>query len=485
MYCRIHDHCTRQRLSVAQAARTLGLDAKTVARWLTRPRYEPRAVVPRASRLDAFKGAIVRLLDTHAYSAQQVYQRLREDGFTGSLTLVRDYVRQVRPVKRPVYLKLHFEPGEVAQVDWGEWGTIAVGQTRRRLSFFVMVLAHSRLMYVEFCVSQAMEHFLSCHERAFSSFGGVVERVMVDNLKSAVLRRLAGEAPVFNPRYVDFARHYGFQISPCNVAAGNEKGRVESGVGYVKKNFLNGLDLAEFSAVNPAARLWLDTIANVRVHGETRERPVDSFEKERGHLRALNRNPYDCARILNLRASSQFRFTVDTNHYSVPPDFAYRCLVVKVYPDRVCAYYGDRLIARHVRSYERHKDIEIPDHAKALVAQRGRARDQRLMVHFLALSPNAAAYYQGLEPRRANARLHVRKILALAEIYGAAEMERAIDDGLAFQAFSAEYVTNILEMRSRKLPETGPLQLTRHQDLLEIELPAPDLSAYEDQDEPT
>ena len=480
LYCRIHDHCGRQGLTVAQAARALGIHRKTVATWWARPRFEQRVAPPRGSVLDPFKGAIIRLLDTHPYSAQQIFQKVREDGFPGSLTLVRDYVRTIRPVKRPVYLKLHFEPGEAAQVDWGEYGTISVGSTRRRLSFFVMVLAHCRMMYVEFTVSQTMEHFLSCHERAFQAFGGVVERVMVDNLKSAVLKRLVGEAPVFNPRYVDFAKHLGFDITACNVRAGNEKGRVESGVGYVKKNFLNGLDIADFSAINPAAQLWLDTIANVRVHGETHRRPVDLFEEERGHLRRLNPNPYDCSRTLTLRASSQFRFTVDTNHYSVPPDFAHRRLTVKAYPDRLCAYFGGELIACHPRSYERNKDVEIPDHAKALVAQRQHAREQRLMMHFLALSPQAQAYHDGLVERRANARHHVRKILALAEIYPPAEMARAIEDGLAFQAFSAEYITNILEMRARKLPEAGPLMLTRHQDLLEIDLPPPDLTAYEE-----
>jgi hypothetical protein len=106
-----------------------------------------------------------------------------------------------------------------------------------------------------------MEHFLSCHEHAFAAFGGVPTKIMVDNLKSAVLQRLAGVAPVFNPRYVDFARHYGFAIAPCNVARGNEKGRVESGVGYVKKNFLRGLELTEFGAIQAAAQVWRDTIA--------------------------------------------------------------------------------------------------------------------------------------------------------------------------------------------------------------------------------
>ena len=280
-FCKIHDCHDRQGLTIAQTARALGLDPRTVAAWAARPRFEPRRSRPRGSVLDSFKPRITRLLDTHPYSAQQIFQRLREEGYRGGITILRDYVRRIRPTKRPVYLKLHFAPGECAQVDWGAYGTVAVGNTRRRLSFFVMVLAFSRQMFVEFTVSQTMEHFLACHEHAFAALGGVPSKIMVDNLKSAVLQRLAGAAPVFNPRYLDFARH------------------------------------------------------------------------------------------------------------------------------------------------------------------------------------------------------HVRKILALAEIYSADLVARAISDGLAFQAFSAEYITNILETRARALPEPGPLQLTRRHDLLDIDIAPPDLNAYE------
>jgi len=154
-------------------------------------------------------------------------------------------------------------------------------------------------------------------------------------------------------------------------------------------------------------------------------------------------------------------------------------LTVKAYPDRICIYFDNELIARHQRSYGRHEDIEDPDHAKALMLKRGRAREQRLLMRFLALTPDAQAYYDGLEQKRFNARQHVRKILALAEIYPAECVARAISDGLVFQAFSAEYIANILEARARALPEPGPLQLTRCHDLLDIDIAPPDLSAYE------
>jgi transposase len=480
LYSRIHDHLGRQQLSEVQTARALGLDVRTVARWAAIEQFRPRATVPRASKLDPYKGQIVRWLDAHPYTAQQVFQRVREAGFSGGVTVVKDYVQRIRPRRREAFLKLDFAPGECAQVDWGEFGTIAVGGTRRRLSFFVMVLCYSRLMYLQFTVSQTMEFFLGCHEDAFHAFGAVPGRLMVDNLRSAVLQRLAGVAPVFNPKYLDFARHWGFSISPCNVARGNEKGRVENGVGYVKKNFLAGLELPEFHALNPAATLWVDGIANVRKHRETQQRPIDRFAQEKDKLRPLNPVGFDLARVLNVRASPQFRVALDANHYSVPARYAGQALILKAHPDRVCLYYRDQLIARHRRCLDRHQDIEDPEHARQLLAQRAGAREQRLLLSFQALSPRAQVYYEGLQAKRANPRVHARKILALAELHGNEAVARALDDGIELDAYSAEYIAHILAARRRVTAEPAALQLTRRQDLLELDLPEPDLSIYEE-----
>jgi hypothetical protein len=133
---------------------------------------------------------------------------------------------------------------------------------------------------------------------------------------------------------------------------------VESGVGYVKKNFLHGIELTDFSTIQAAAQVWLDTIANVRIHGETQQRPVDLLAQERPHLGPLNPHPYDIAHTSTSIASSQFRITVDTNQYSVPSAYAHRRLTVKAWPDRVCIYFDNQLIARHQRRYGRHEDIE-------------------------------------------------------------------------------------------------------------------------------
>jgi transposase len=465
-------------LSVPQIATELSLDPRTVRKWCVAT-FRPRKITSRSSKLDAFKRDIVRMLQSYPYSATQIFQRICEQGFDGGYSIVKRYVRKVRPPKFPAFLKLSFAPGECAQVDWGSYGAVTVGSTRRRLSFFVMVLCYSRMMYVEFTVSQTMEHFLGCHQNAFDFFGSVPKKIMVDNLKSAVLRRIVGHAPVFNPKYLDFANHYGFTIAPCNVGKGNEKGRVENAVGYVKKNFLSGLAVPDFAALGPAARNWLETICNVRIHGQTRQKPIDLFEKEKPFLTPLPVNPFDVATVSQVRASSQFRITMDTNCYSVPAEYAGSTLTLKAYPDRLCIYLKDKLIARHVRSYDRYRDFEDPDHPKELLNERKKARDQKIFMRFLCLSPKAEQYYRKLAQRRMNPHHHVRKIVALSEIYHPDAVARAMEDAFAFEAFSSEYITNLLEQRSRSLPKPAALHLTRREDLLEIKVGQPDLSIYD------
>jgi transposase len=482
-YVRIKNYYEQQGLNYSQIAQCLALDHRTVAKWANEKHYQPRKSPQRASKLDPYKNDIVRMLEKHPFSAMQILIRISQDGYDGGYSILKEYVRKVRPKKIKAFLKLCFAPGECAQVDWGSYGSVAVGDTHRRLSFFVMVLCHSRMMYVAFTVSQTMEHFLACHQDAFQFFGAVPRKVMVDNLKSAVLQRIVGQAPVFNPRYLDFAHHYGFTIVPCAVGKGNEKGRVESGVGYVKKNLLSGLDIADFKIIKPIADHWLDTVANVRIHGETGKRPIDMFQQEKGALLPLPLQPYDVAVIKQVRASRQFRITVDANHYSVPAQLAGVNLTVKQYPNRICIYHEDNLVARHARCYDRKKDFEHPDHPKALLAQRQKARDQKIFMRFLALSEKAQDYYRQLVDRRMNPAHHIRQIVALSEIYTPEKVQRAIDDAFAFKAFSCEYIANLLEQRSGPNKELGALHLTRRSDLLDLTLPNPDMNIYNIEEE--
>ena len=253
---------------------------------------------------------------------------------------------------------------------------------------------------------------------------------------------------------------------------------MESGVGYVKKNFLAGLSIPQFSLLNPAVTHWLNTVANVRVHGETGKAPVDRFQRELQAMNPLPPYPYDIATIGQVRASRQFRVAVDGNRYSVPAEYAGALLTLKTYPDRICIYQREKMIARHVRGYDRKKDFELPDHPKALLAQRKKAKDQKIFRRFLSLSDRADDYYRQLDQHRMNPQHHIRQIVALSDIHGEQAVQRAIEDALSLKVFSCEYIVNLLEQRARKIPEPGPLHLTRRQDLLEITVEKPDMAIY-------
>jgi transposase len=483
-FCEIRLLHDQKNLKASQIAKQLQLDPKTVKKWIGRPTYQQRQSSRRSSILDPFKDSIMAMLERHPYSAQQILQRLREQGYDGGYSILKEFVRKVRPVRKPAFLMLEFAPGEAAQIDWGNYGSVQVGSTRRRLSFFVMVLCHSRLMYVEFTLRESMEQFLSCHRNALEYFGGCPGKIILDNLKVGVLRHPAGQKAQFNPRYLDFAAHHGFEPVACNVRAGNEKGRVENGVGYVKKNFLNGLEIASFEAINPAARHWLDTVANVRLHGETRRKPREHFEQEKPHLKPLPAMPYDCALIQPTSANSCCRVRFDSNRYSVPHLYASQKLSLKIYPDELCIYHHEKLIATHARSYDRYQKIDNPDHARELVAQRQKARQQTLLLAFLNLTAQAQVYCRKLQERRMNTPHHIQKIVALSELYGPDKVGQAIETAISFDAFGCEYVANILAQRERPALAPGALHLTRRQDLLDLELPAADLSSYEPKQQP-
>jgi hypothetical protein len=338
---------------------------------------------------------------------------------------------------------------------------------------------------VEFTLSQAMEHFLSCQRRAFEFFGGVPAKVMVDNCKTAILSHPAVGPVVVNPQYADFARHYGFRVVACNVRAGNEKGRVEKGVHYVKTSLLAGLAPDSLPSVQAAAVQWRDQVANRRQHGATGQRPLDLYEAaERAALQPLPLHPGDCARSKIVRADRQFRVSFEANRYSVPAHYAgVRALNLRIEPEWLCLYHGADLIARHARSYDRRQDIEDPDHAKALLQHKRKARDQVLFRRFLALGDIAQTYYEGLAARRFDAMGHLRRILALVDIHGPDPVRQVLADTAACGAYSSDYVANLLEQRRRHRPDDpAPLHLSRPSDLLDIELDAPNLDLYDPQD---
>lgn len=481
LWQRIHD-LSAEGLGVQPIARRTGAHRRTVRKALNMPHPPKREGRLRGGMLDSHRGWMLARLEQYPeLSAAALFRQLVERGYKGGYSLVRQGVAELRPRTKRAHLTLTFDPGECAQVDWGVWRSVPMPGGARRLSFFAMVLCHSRMLYAEIFPGEAMEYWLRAHRNAFEAFGGVPERVMVDNCKTAVLKaRRDGMPPELNPVYEDFARHYGFRISACNPGRPNEKGRVESAVGYVKSSFLAGREPCAPEALAPALADWLQNVANVRIHGSTGRRPAELFEEaERAALRPLPAGPHECCVASIAGADSCFRVTVDGNRYSVPSSAASQKVQVFRYADRVVIRsLGGEPLADHPRNFGHKQEIADPEHERALVLKMRHAHDRRRLTKFLALGPDARAYLEALRERRAAWRGHLDRINALAEIHGRDELARCLADAAECGAYSADYVHNILEARSRALPEPGPLHVTRRADLLELELPEPDLEIY-------
>ncbi len=474
-------------LSVRKIARRLRVHRRTVRSALKQSRPAPASRPKRGSILDPYRGWLLGKLEQYPeLTATRLFRMVRERGYAGGYSLVKTCVAELRPRLKPAHFTLAFAPGECAQVDGGAWKAADVPGGRRRISFFVMVLCHSRMMYAELTMGEATEHWLSAHRNAFVAFGGVPAKVQVDNCKTAVLTPATGEEPtVFNPAYLDFAAHYGFKPSACAVRCPNQKGRVEHAVGFIKSAFLAGREPAALAAMQPALADWLDTVANSRVHGTTKRRPADLFaEVEKPALTALPAGHHHCAVIRPAVVNNRFRVTVDTNRYSVPSRYASQRVTLRHCADRIVVHAsGGALIADHPRCHGRHRDVLNPEHERDLILKTRHAKDRRQLERFLSLGPAADDYLTGLQEKRPDWRNHVARINALCEAHGRDEVARLLMDALEHDAFSSEYVLNILQARGRALPEPGPLHVTRRRDLLELDIPEPDLSIYDTDEE--
>ncbi|MBU8902356.1 MAG: IS21 family transposase [Victivallales bacterium] len=480
-HLQIHQLTENEKLSAKQIAARLKISIKTVARHLKIERYSPPKAHRVSRKIDPYKEQIKHLLERYDYTAVQIFRMLKDEGYPGCESVLRDYVSQVRPRRQTPYLTLNFEPGSSAQVDFAECGLINVGETRRKLYAFVMTLCHSRMVFVKFIMRQNMEHFLQCHREAFEYFHGITCEVMVDNCKVAVKSSSSFGTPLINERYADCAAHYGFKVMPCGVRKPNEKGQVERSVSYLRKSFLNGLerDNLSLTALNHGVRQWMENVANVRHHRGLGKSPAEVFEIEKAALQPLPLFPYDCGVIVNSRANKQYRVVFESNKYSVPPEFAGKRVELGVYPETLAIRCEGKLVVEHARSYEHNRDYGLAEHDKVLIEHRRKAKQGIIMKQFMELGPVADTYYQGIQTRRLNPATHIKKIMALLSVYGSDDVIRALEDGAEAGAFGSDYIANILEVRHRVSPQPGPLHLSRKSDCLDLDIQAPDMDAYD------
>ena len=371
----------RQGVSVSAIARQLGIDRKTVRSYIKKglepPAYKKRPATPGV--VDSFVPYLRdRLAAFPGLTGVRLWRELKERGFAGGYSVVRDCVRELRPPKTTGF-EVRFEtpPGEQAQVDFAQFVVEFADEpgVRRIVWLFSMVLGFSRLIWARFVLHQDLQTVLRCHMAAFASIGGVPREILYDRMKTAVI----GEDPeglvVYNRALVDLARHYGFQPRACRPYRPKTKGKVERPFRYIREDFFLGGSFRDLEDLNRQLRHWLDTVANPRVHATTRRVVNEAFAEETGTLQALPVAPYHAVLRLERRVSHEGMVCVGGNLYSVPDTTRRRVLDVHVLADSIRIFEDGALIASHAPlegSGEKRLD---PTHRKIVAPPRRRPGD--------------------------------------------------------------------------------------------------------------
>lgn len=423
---------------IETVARRFGVHHSVVRRALRDDAGEPPAPT---SALDAFKPYIVeRLVDLPQLTSVRLVEELRTRGCTLGVAQLRRYVAQIRPPRpRKAYLRIETDPGEQAQVDWGSFGHMRVGTGQRPLSVFSMVMSWSRALFIDFALDQQMATFLRMHRRALEFFGGIPRKIVYDNLKSVVLHHV-GSTVQFNPRFLAFAGHYLFEATAAPVRYPEFKGRVEASIKYIRHSFFYGRSFASLDDLRAQAAAWRDGTANERLHATTRERPSQRLLVERPRLRALPERPFDTDLVIPMIVSKEARVRLDTNTYSVPPEFVGKTVHLRA-DDRTVRVVCDAVeIARHPRSWDRRHHTEDPVHVAKLLDRRKAARGPKRRERLAELCPAARVYLQEVARRRIHLSHEVDKVLRLVDLYGDAEVAAALAQAVAHKTFGARYV---------------------------------------------
>lgn len=448
-----------ERWSIRKIERHLNMGWRTIRKHLDAP-GQSAAARARASKLDPFKSHVTEWLEKDPkVSAAVILQRLHPLGYVGGHTIVQDYVLKVRPKRSPQRAFVRMEPiaGERFEVDWGHFGSLSYSGDVRKLYAFALVDAHSRMLYVEFTHSQCFETFARCHVHAFTTMGGVARTIAYDNLATAVVER-DGKLIRFLPRFLGFAREYGFTPHACNPASGWEKGKVERAIGYLRQNFWPLRQFINLHDVNRQVRQWLDEIANRRLHSETRERPIDRFKPEA--LRALPVIPYDYRESAEALVHKDLRLSFDGNRYCVPHRYVGRALAVKADSSSVTMYDRVEEVVSYARSWRRGQTFGAERFEKVLAEQRPAARRSQAQHRLLDSLDGVCsrvlveAYLRDMADTDRSLARQISELLELIRQYGPEDVAGAIEKAASARAFGADYVSNILrQQRSPRRPQ--------------------------------
>lgn len=454
---------------VGTIARELGLHAQTVQGALSDRVGWPR--LPRVTPVDPYRGFIEQVLKEHPrLVATRIHEMLRVRGYTGGIRPVRRQVGELRPRHVEAFLELRTFPGEQAQVDWAHFGKVSVPGGQRALSCFVMTLSYSRALYLEFFFDQAQENFLRGHVRAFAHFGGVPRVILYDNLRSAVLERL-GRNVRFHPRLLELCAHYHCEPRPCGVRRGNEKGRVERAIRYIRESFAAARPFTTLSDYNAQAWRWSRDIALERRWVQDPRRSVAEVrEEEQPRLMPLPTHRFDTDRLVTVDAGKTIYVPFDSNRYSIPPDQVGRTLTLAVSDTEVRVLVGLNELVRHRRSYAKGEVVSAPEHVEALLAEKRRAAGSVPSARLRAAALEVEAFLEAAFARGESAQAQTAQLLKLLDLYGAGEFRASVAEALRRGTPRASSVAYIAQRRQRAAKTALPLAVdfTRRPDLADL-----------------
>ncbi len=456
--------------STRKIARDFEINRKSVYRIIKRGKVLiEKNYASRGSIIDDYTGEIVTLLKLkEKLSVKVIFLRLRAQGYAGGYSTVRNHVlgmreklHQIKP--KEAFFTLDFAVGEASQIDWGEFGEPF--EEGVKIHCFVMVLCYSRLLYIEFTRSERFEEFIRCHENAYRYFRGkrTVEQ-WYDNLPTAVSER-KGKLVRFNSRFYAYAGHHRFKPVACNLARGNEKGRVENGVKFVRNNFWPGRTFINFEDLQKQACVWRDEIANKREHAITKKIPLWVFDgEEHEKLESINPEDYETDEIFSNEIKPDYHIVYETNRYSVPWTMVGIVVTVRIDSDWLKVFYQEKFITKHKRCYMNHqKPFTKPEHEEGLRERKpqGDKKDLHWEISTLeSYGPSVKEYLTCLENSPRSLKSEISKLLALGTIYGDKALEAAVAKVIKHGSFGTDRIEQFLKVTEKsKLLQPKPLSL--------------------------
>jgi transposase len=403
-------------------------------------------------------------------TALRIHEELRSREFMGKYTIVKDLVRRLRPeTRRQPVLRFETSKGAQSQMDYATYEIDFTEEGRRRVNLFGYILGYSRRQYLHFTQSQDFETTIREHVRAFTHLGGVAATCLYDNMK-VVVARYEGDEPIYNTRFLAFATHYGYKVWACRRRRPQTKGKCERQFRYFETSFLNGRSFRNFEHLNECLVQWLAEVADVRVHRETKRRPLDLHAEELPYLIPLPEKSYDTAEVVYRTVNAEGMVAYRQNFYSVPWRYLGQVLPLRITDEELIIYDSDlAVLARHPllpRSVAG-QHSELPQHRPQ---EDSKQREAHLRQCFAELGPAASRFLEGLLKSHRMGKDQAQRVLTLLETYRKADLTSALERAARFGAFSLRSVERILAAQAQPktpLESLGDQQQQHLRDILD------------------